>query len=45
MINIRKFFGFCEHEWIFIRSEKGSYTVKDVCECELCGKRKGFEVY
>lgn len=37
--------GFCNHEWRFIRTESAFYTVKDVCECIKCGKRKGFRVW
>jgi hypothetical protein len=37
--------GFCIHNWKFIRTEKNEYKTIDVCECEICGKRRGFKVW
>lgn len=37
-------FGFCKHKWKFLRTERSTYYIREICECIYCGKRKGFIV-
>lgn len=47
-MNIRKFFGLCEHKWVIIQEQciydnekdKRPYKTKIVLQCEKCGNIK-----
>jgi len=44
-IIIKEILGLCNHKWKFIRTERGPMREVEICECEKCGKRKGFSVW